>query len=149
MRETAPKAVQDCHDLLRWLLPHLDKFPRARRFTLGERLEAGLLGVLAELIDAAYRRVPLIFLRPWCVRTPRDGRVFDTAASELLSGENPCECHRRMRTVMSARVSSYTCSSPPYASPFRPHPRQPQALAGTTKASNRQGKGSEKEKETA
>ena len=56
MRETVPKAVQDCHDLLRWLLPHLDKFPRARRFTLGERLEVGLLDVLAELIDAAYRR---------------------------------------------------------------------------------------------
>ena len=56
MRETVPKAVQDCHDLLRWLIPHLDKFPRARRFTLGERLEAGLLDVLAELVDAAYRR---------------------------------------------------------------------------------------------
>ena len=56
MREAVPKAVQDCHDLLRWLLPHLDKFPRARRFTLGERLEVGLLDVLAELIDAAYRR---------------------------------------------------------------------------------------------
>ena len=56
MRETVPRAVQDCHDLLRWLIPHLDKFPRARRFTLGERLETGLLDVLAELTDAAYRR---------------------------------------------------------------------------------------------
>ena len=56
MRETVPKTVQDCHDLLRWLLPHPDKFPRARRFTLGERLEVGLLDVLAELVDAAYRR---------------------------------------------------------------------------------------------
>ena len=55
MRETVPKAVQDCHDLLRWLIPHLDKFPRARRFTLGERLEGGLLDVLADLVDAAYR----------------------------------------------------------------------------------------------
>ena len=33
MRETVPGAVQDCDDLLRWLIPHLDKFPRARRFT--------------------------------------------------------------------------------------------------------------------
>ena len=45
MRETVPKSVQDCHDLLRWLIPHLGKFPRARRFTLGERLEGGLLDV--------------------------------------------------------------------------------------------------------
>ena len=56
MKETVPKAVQDCHDLLRWLIPHLDRFPRSRRFTLGERLETGLLDVLAELTDAAYRR---------------------------------------------------------------------------------------------
>ena len=30
-----PKVVEDCHLLLRWLIPQLDKFPRARRFTLG------------------------------------------------------------------------------------------------------------------
>ena len=51
-----PGAVQDCHDLLRWLIPLLDKFPRARRFTLGERLEGGLLDVLEELVEAAYGR---------------------------------------------------------------------------------------------
>ena len=69
-----PQAVQDCHDLLRWLIPLLDKFPRARRFTLGERLEGGLLDVLEELVDAAYghdkaRRhcaVPTAASR-WCV----------------------------------------------------------------------------------
>ena len=58
MNEVVPRAVQDCHDLLRWLIPHLDKFPRARRFTLGERLETALLDVLAELTDAAYRVWP-------------------------------------------------------------------------------------------
>ena len=54
MRQTVPQAVQDCHDLLRWLIPLLDQFPRARRFTLGERLESGLLDMLEELVDAAY-----------------------------------------------------------------------------------------------
>ncbi len=34
-----PQAVQLCHDLLLWLIPHLDKFPRTRRFTLRDRLE--------------------------------------------------------------------------------------------------------------
>ena len=58
MNEVVPRAVQDCRDLLRWLIPHLDKFPRARRFTLGERLETALLDVLAELTDAAYRVWP-------------------------------------------------------------------------------------------
>ena len=56
MRPTVPRAVQDCHELLRWLIPHLDKFPRARRFTLGERVESGLLDVLSGLVEAAYER---------------------------------------------------------------------------------------------
>jgi hypothetical protein len=53
-----PKVVQDCHELLLWLIPHLDKFPRSRRFTLGERLETELLEVLAAVTVAAYRRDP-------------------------------------------------------------------------------------------
>jgi hypothetical protein len=36
---TVPQAVQSCHELLLWLIPHLDKYPRVRRFTLGERIE--------------------------------------------------------------------------------------------------------------
>ena len=41
-----PRVIDDCHELLKWLIPVLDKFPRARRFTLGERLESGLLAAL-------------------------------------------------------------------------------------------------------
>ncbi len=51
-----PQVIDDCHELLKWLIPLLDKFPRARRFTLGERLESGLLAVLEECIDAAYSK---------------------------------------------------------------------------------------------
>ncbi len=54
---SVPKAVQDCHELLAWLIPHLDKFPRARRFTLGERLESGLLGVLEALVEVAFSKM--------------------------------------------------------------------------------------------
>jgi hypothetical protein len=56
MAASVPQAVQSCHDLLLWLIPQLDKFPRSRRFTLGERLETGLLDVLELLVDAAYSR---------------------------------------------------------------------------------------------
>ena len=58
MRQTdnTPKAVQDCHDLLLWMIPCLDKFPRIRRYTLGEKIENGLLAVLECLVEAAYRR---------------------------------------------------------------------------------------------
>ena len=53
---TLPQVIDDCHELLKWLIPLLDQFPRSRRFTLGERLESGLLAVLEECIDAAYSK---------------------------------------------------------------------------------------------
>ena len=56
MRDSTPQAVQACHEILIWLVPHLDKFPRVRRFTLGERLESALLEVLELLVQAAYTR---------------------------------------------------------------------------------------------
>lgn len=49
-----PRAVQDCHKLIVWMIPQLDKFPRSRRFTLGERLENRLLLVLELLVYATY-----------------------------------------------------------------------------------------------
>ena len=54
--DSVPKAVQDCHELIVWMINHIDKFPRNRRFTLGERLEMRLLTVLEVLIEAAYTR---------------------------------------------------------------------------------------------
>lgn len=41
MPATVLQAVQSCHELLRWLIPQLDKFSRTRRSTLGERLKFG------------------------------------------------------------------------------------------------------------
>jgi hypothetical protein len=54
--DSVPRAVQACHELLAWLIPHLDQFPRVRRFTLGERLETGFLSILEALVEAAYSR---------------------------------------------------------------------------------------------
>ena len=54
--DNTPQAVQSCHDLVAWVIPQIDKFPRVRRFTLGERIESGLLDVLERLIEAAYSR---------------------------------------------------------------------------------------------
>ncbi len=53
---TVPQAVQSCHELLLWLIPQLDKFPRARRFTLGERIETGLCQMLSPLAFRATQR---------------------------------------------------------------------------------------------
>ena len=53
-QDTTPKAVEDCHKLMLWFIPQLDKFPRNRRFTLGERIETNILLVLELLTEAAY-----------------------------------------------------------------------------------------------
>jgi hypothetical protein len=50
---TVPQAVELCHELLLWLIPQLDKFPRVRRFTLGERIDAGLLEALELSVEGA------------------------------------------------------------------------------------------------
>lgn len=55
-RSTTPKAIEDCYTLQAWMLPQLDKFPRARRFTLGSRIKDGLLFVLEKLVEAAYSK---------------------------------------------------------------------------------------------
>ena len=56
MRTTPVESVETCHKLLLWLVPHLDKFPRNRRLTLGERRESTLLMVMEEVIEASYSR---------------------------------------------------------------------------------------------
>ncbi|MBL7000761.1 MAG: diversity-generating retroelement protein Avd [Gammaproteobacteria bacterium] len=51
-----PAAVELCHDILKWMIPQLNKFPRQQRFTLGERIEGGLLDVLESLVEAAFSK---------------------------------------------------------------------------------------------
>ena len=38
MNDTTLQAVQACYELIRWLIPQLEKFLRVCRLTLGERL---------------------------------------------------------------------------------------------------------------
>lgn len=54
---TVPQAVQSGHDLLLWLITRLDKFPRSRRFTLDEWIDAGLLELLVEEANSGTRRL--------------------------------------------------------------------------------------------
>ena len=75
---TTAGVVETCHELLKWLIPRLDDFPRNRRFTLGAQLEQGVLGLLRLLVEAAYSRdkVPLL-QRANC--WPRDARASGLA----------------------------------------------------------------------
>lgn len=48
--------VGKAYDLLLWLLPKVEKFPRSYRGTVGQRLTGAGLDLLADLTEAAYTR---------------------------------------------------------------------------------------------
>lgn len=91
MTDTTPQAVQACHQILLWMIPQLDRFPRARRFTLGERLETSLLEVLELLVEAAWSRDKQAVLRRANLRLEarRPRRHARTAQADLFRGTIP------------------------------------------------------------
>lgn len=50
----APVAVTKAYDFVKWLLPKVESFPRAYKFTVGERLAGQGLDLLTALVEAAY-----------------------------------------------------------------------------------------------
>jgi hypothetical protein len=54
-RQTGP-ALEAMYQFILWLVPTLEKFPRAQRFLLGDRMETAALDVLDLLIQATYTR---------------------------------------------------------------------------------------------
>ncbi len=54
-RATGP-ALEKWYQFLLWLVPTVEKFPRAQKFTLGDRIQASSLEVLERLIEATYSR---------------------------------------------------------------------------------------------
>ena len=54
-RQTGP-ALEKMYQFLLWLVPTIDKLPRARKFTLGDRIEETALDVLERLIEATYSK---------------------------------------------------------------------------------------------
>lgn len=55
-RRTGP-ALDATYQLLIWLIPRVDKFPRSQKLILGDRIETAALDVLDALIVAT-RRAP-------------------------------------------------------------------------------------------
>ena len=92
--EKLPKAVQDCHELLVWIIPQLDKFPRMRRFTIGERIETGLLEVLEWLVEAAYSRSKAEILRRANLRLDRVRHLWRLGHELQAVGQPQQEHHR-------------------------------------------------------
>jgi hypothetical protein len=54
--------VQKTYDLIKWYVPILNRLPRNHRFSLGERMIAGLYDLLENLILARYAKDKLALL---------------------------------------------------------------------------------------
>ena len=52
-RETGP-ALESHYRFIIWLIPTVERFPRSRKFLLGDRLQASAFDVLERLIEATY-----------------------------------------------------------------------------------------------
>jgi hypothetical protein len=48
-------AVEAHFQFLMWLVPAIEKFPRAQKFLLGDRIQTTALDILENLIEANYR----------------------------------------------------------------------------------------------
>lgn len=51
-----PKVITSAYDFIKWVIPHIAKFPRNQRYALGERLENKIFCLLELLIDAQYSK---------------------------------------------------------------------------------------------
>ena len=49
-----PRVITSAYDFIKWAIPHIAKFPRNQRYTLGERIENKLFDLLELLIEAQY-----------------------------------------------------------------------------------------------
>jgi hypothetical protein len=84
------------HDLVLWMIPHVQKFPRAHRFGLGERVQRLLLDFHDSLVAAGKSKsearraslnradIQLEQLRGW-IRISRDLDLFTVAQYEHVS----------------------------------------------------------------
>lgn len=110
--DPTPQAVQDCHEHLVWLIPHLDNLPRSRRFTLGERLESGVLEVLENLVEAAYSRNKTPFLNTANRRLEVNRHLWRAAHELQLIGLKPYEQGSRQMDNLGRQIGGWLRSRP-------------------------------------
>jgi hypothetical protein len=87
--------VQKAYEFNLWVLPHVEKFPKSYRFSLGQNLVDGSLGLLMSLVDATYQSrnaTPLAAAMRevnrvrYLIRLSKDLRVMDLKGYEFAAG---------------------------------------------------------------
>ena len=60
-RQTAP-VLEKAYQFVLWVVPTVEKFPRAQKFLIGDRIQTAAMDVMEYLIEAAYSREKLAIL---------------------------------------------------------------------------------------
>lgn len=60
-RQTAP-VLEKAYQFVLWVVPTVEKFPRAQKFLIGDRIQTAAMDVMEHLIEAAYSREKLAIL---------------------------------------------------------------------------------------
>ena len=88
-------ALTRTYDLLLWMIPQLEKFPKSQRFLLGERIETLLLDIMDLIIHAVYTRDKTSFLKEanlqieklrYLIRLVKDLKYLSIKKYEYVSG---------------------------------------------------------------
>ncbi len=87
-------ALAKIYDLLLWIIPQLEKFPKSQKYLLGDKIEASLLDVMDLIIQAAYTKNKTSILREanlkieklrYLIRLVKDLKYFSIKKYEYIS----------------------------------------------------------------
>lgn len=87
-------AITKLYDLILWIIPKLQEFPRSQKFLLADRIECLLLDILEHLIDAAYTKKKDASLRAanlsleklrYLIRLSKDLKLLNLKSYEFIS----------------------------------------------------------------
>jgi len=56
-------ALTKIYDLLLWIIPQLEKFPKSQKYLLGDRIETLILDIMELIIEAVYTKNKTSFLK--------------------------------------------------------------------------------------
>jgi hypothetical protein len=80
--------ITKTYDLILWSANHIVKFPRADRFSLGQRMEDSLNDLLEDLIEAKFTRDKAEILRRAALRAEKIRYQFRQAKDRRLMAPN-------------------------------------------------------------
>ena len=103
-RSDPPVVLVKWYDFTKWVLDHVDNFPKNQRFVFGQRLADGVITILELIVEATYsERKSQILLEVnrrmevlrWLLRLAFDRRLF-ASKQYAASSEQLTECGRMM-----------------------------------------------------